>query len=909
MKVRVRWFLGFIFSALVLMPFVGPVLASGTANESRQAFITALLQSLDIQPVTPSTPDFSDVAPSSPDYGYIEAAFKMGLISGVGGGLFDPTSSMTRAEIAKVEVLALGDGPGALSDMPLKTAFTDDGSIPASLRGYVVEAVALGLLKGLGNGDFGPNDPLTTTQTVFLLNQLAAVQKAGVFTLAANPGSAGVGQPITITETGETGPVSLTVNSAEATITGSTFVATAPGTYFVTGKTGTGAAATLKIPVYGTPIGLKVTAPQTLVANGASQATVTVSAIDANGNTVASDNSGVVELTSSLSAAVKVASPGSEGLVNGVATFTVTAGTVGGSAAVLDATTTGLTPGQTTVSLTPQTPTAVSVTPASAVVENNDGQGMDEISVAVVDQAGEPILLGAYSLSLSLTGPGSIGGKTTATAVYASGHPTTLDVVATQGESGPITITASSQGLTSGSATIQAEPVGQPVALDATLSTPSVTADDLAGSSYAVPASVLTLTAVDQNGNPTPWTGTADITQTSGGTPVSNVSLSSSVPFQNQATSTVPLLGNASKASDKVGSYTLTVSDALQKLTGASATLQVTPGTPASVSFTDPASGASIFVAAAHPTFTATAQVSDAEGNLVPDGGLPVTFAVSPAGSASPTTASTGATGIAQSTITVPPTLGATESVSLSVPSGALPTVPTGKLSITVEATVTTSLTARLSYGGGTQAQAGSLADLAITTKDAYGNPTSGDEVTLVLGAGVTYVGGMVTCTTGTPVTCTGPTTDFGGGSFQVTRAGQDQVQVTDISVQPELQATTFIQVLAGSQQNFVFVDANGDPLWNNAVTHTLAFSPGVPVEVWLERTDDWGNQAPFLTSFSLSSSSVSTSGVGEFRLSESGTDLTSTTVPAGTETLPVYYINTGTSQNADLYPNLSPGP
>ena len=78
--------------------------------ETRAEFVQSLDQTLNISPVYPSTPDFTDVPVSSSYYGYIEAAYQAGWISGVGGGLFDPNGLLTRAQVAKIEVLALGLG-------------------------------------------------------------------------------------------------------------------------------------------------------------------------------------------------------------------------------------------------------------------------------------------------------------------------------------------------------------------------------------------------------------------------------------------------------------------------------------------------------------------------------------------------------------------------------------------------------------------------------------------------------------------------------------------------------------------------------------------------------------------------------------------------------------------------------
>ncbi len=56
---------------------------------------------------TTGGPHFSDVSPDNYAYGAVETAYNKGVVSGVGGGLFAPNASVTRAQIAKIVDLAL----------------------------------------------------------------------------------------------------------------------------------------------------------------------------------------------------------------------------------------------------------------------------------------------------------------------------------------------------------------------------------------------------------------------------------------------------------------------------------------------------------------------------------------------------------------------------------------------------------------------------------------------------------------------------------------------------------------------------------------------------------------------------------------------------------------------------------
>ncbi|EQD46636.1 S-layer domain protein, partial [mine drainage metagenome] len=191
----------------------------------------ALDLQLGIKPVYPATPTFSDVPASSPYYGYIEAAFQKGITNGFTNGTFGPDLPLTRAEAAKYEVVAYGDGTAAQGIT--STTFTDNASIPTALIGYVAEAAKVGLLKGFPNNTFQPMAYLTVSQEQHLLAQLksAMSQSASVDTLKLTASSTDVGPGQFVTLAGvvqnatgnvvSTTPVSFQVvgsNSGEALI-------------------------------------------------------------------------------------------------------------------------------------------------------------------------------------------------------------------------------------------------------------------------------------------------------------------------------------------------------------------------------------------------------------------------------------------------------------------------------------------------------------------------------------------------------------------------------------------------------------------------------------------------------------------------------------------------------------------
>ena len=157
-----------------------PLLAAASSPDvTRAQFVMALAAALHLQPLNAAEQSFTDVPRSSPYYGFIEAAVQKGWIEGVGGGRFDPSGPLTRAQIAKIEVTALGDVSAAEADMGTATTFIDNGAIPSWARGYIVEAVHLGLIRGYPNGAFEPGAAITQAQVPAFLRQLNAALSVG----------------------------------------------------------------------------------------------------------------------------------------------------------------------------------------------------------------------------------------------------------------------------------------------------------------------------------------------------------------------------------------------------------------------------------------------------------------------------------------------------------------------------------------------------------------------------------------------------------------------------------------------------------------------------------------------------------------------------------------------------------
>jgi hypothetical protein len=97
---------------------------------------------------------FTDVTGDYTDA--VEALTALDIIDGYGDGTFRPENSITRAELAKVLVEALGYGDLVVG---AESSFSDTATSWAD--GYIAVAAGTGLVNGYGDGTFGPDKTVT----------------------------------------------------------------------------------------------------------------------------------------------------------------------------------------------------------------------------------------------------------------------------------------------------------------------------------------------------------------------------------------------------------------------------------------------------------------------------------------------------------------------------------------------------------------------------------------------------------------------------------------------------------------------------------------------------------------------------------------------------------------------------
>jgi hypothetical protein len=112
----------------------------------------------------PYFPTYSDVEPGSTFYQYIETASLRGVIGGYSDGTFHPNAPLTRAQAAKILMLA-----GELSaPMPAQPSYSDVAADDWAYT-YVETARSIGIMGGYDDGTFRPGLPVTRAQLAKML--------------------------------------------------------------------------------------------------------------------------------------------------------------------------------------------------------------------------------------------------------------------------------------------------------------------------------------------------------------------------------------------------------------------------------------------------------------------------------------------------------------------------------------------------------------------------------------------------------------------------------------------------------------------------------------------------------------------------------------------------------------------
>ena len=120
---------------------------------------------------------FSDVKKSRWSVQYVERTKELGWLKGYGNGKFGPENSITRAELAAclVRIMEMKENEfeesGHLNDGKENMRFKDVAE-GKWYTDYVLKASGMKLIKGYPDGNFKPENKVTRTEAVLMINRM-----------------------------------------------------------------------------------------------------------------------------------------------------------------------------------------------------------------------------------------------------------------------------------------------------------------------------------------------------------------------------------------------------------------------------------------------------------------------------------------------------------------------------------------------------------------------------------------------------------------------------------------------------------------------------------------------------------------------------------------------------------------
>ena len=135
----------------------------------RSELVSLVVRALEV-PVEKYQNEFGDVSSEHWASDYIKTGVVMGLVSGYDGS-FRPDDAITREELAKILVLAY-QYKDKEEITQRESDFADEEEISQWAKEYVDDAVSIGLVNGLDDGRFGPQQKATRAQAAAIIARL-----------------------------------------------------------------------------------------------------------------------------------------------------------------------------------------------------------------------------------------------------------------------------------------------------------------------------------------------------------------------------------------------------------------------------------------------------------------------------------------------------------------------------------------------------------------------------------------------------------------------------------------------------------------------------------------------------------------------------------------------------------------
>jgi len=880
--------------------------------------IVYIIGKADLADLVKGSMPFSDVPGSHWASGYILIAKNLGIINGYPGGTFKPENNVTYSEFAKLLVEAAGLSPTAGQTWPLNYIMAAQAAgILADVPGF---AAALSAIRGdcaiMGATTVkdvrNPSTGLTLAQSVF--------GESLVTTIEVTPGtttvSVGVAVNFTVVAKDEEGqvvsdatPTWTTTTPTKAVITNTgRFTATAAGIYTVSAKIGT-VTGTATVNVYGLPTALKATIDKTsLPANGVSQATITVEVVDANGVKVPTATNEIAISYYDSDGAVTLPDETTMDAVAGVATFVVTATSLSGETDVLQFKATGLTTAKVSVKTVAQVAKSIGLTAdPTQLIANETNYGI--VTATILDQEGEQMLFGVYTLTFSISGDGLLEGDTDPVQRATIDQQTIVDVSSEAGDPGSFTITARATGLTTKSISISTYIAGAPKSI-------RVTAVDTNGETGIHDEDMeITVWLADSKGKPAP-AEEGIIVEFVPPTDSGLVGLGDLVFNVGESTKTVKFNGT------KSGTFKVTVRDINTDDPAVSSTSFSCTVTATYVGGVDltPTGDPQIWVSLTNPKVSFTAQLTDGAGNKVKKSGIKLKFTATKGGTAQGTytwsttggIVTTDANGLATITFTGQGYVGNTYTIHCDGDrdgDGAYDDFDGSTESAAIYVSDRLPDDFAISVTDGVdpisliEADDADIAYFSAGVLDSQGNPIekSGMTVRVSFGSSGRYI--LTDSVSGANMDASEKedgifyfTTDSDGEiafSFQGGRAGSYSITASCMNVSPVASRSKTFSTVAGETMVAVRVLKTDNSLAENitvVANRVYQFKVGV--------VDNGGNLIGAPTDMSLDL--TPDRGTGEYRLTSTGSEITTIEFAEGNSNKTVYYVDSVSASGDD---------
>lgn len=142
-----------------------------TSAVSREDFCRLIFEMLQKKGVSLAVPDSGSPNPfTDTDSNYVYTLNKLGIIDGKGNGIFAPGASITRQEAAKILVNA-ADILG-IARIQIYTEFADKSEAGSWALTFISDVYNIGVMQGVGNGNFNPLGNYTTEQSIITVLRL-----------------------------------------------------------------------------------------------------------------------------------------------------------------------------------------------------------------------------------------------------------------------------------------------------------------------------------------------------------------------------------------------------------------------------------------------------------------------------------------------------------------------------------------------------------------------------------------------------------------------------------------------------------------------------------------------------------------------------------------------------------------